>query len=365
MTMAAVVRDLHKSYGSQQVLSGANLEIPAGSVTALLGPSGCGKTTLLRLLAGFDRPDSGDITLGGIVVDGPQAFVPARRRRVGYVPQEGALFTHLSVAANIGFGVPRAQRRDRTAQLLDLIGLAALADRRPDELSGGQQQRVALARALAVKPHLVLLDEPFSALDPGLRNQVRADVLALLRSTGTTTLLVTHDQEEALSVADQIAVLDQGQVVQAATPEQLYASPASANVARFVGAGTLLPATRVNELEIHCALGLLPSLFGSLQPGASSGTVLVRSEQLRLESDVPTEPRAAHPHAVHGRVTDRAFYGHDTVVTVLLEQEESHSTDTYVTARTPGTTEFTIGSGVRLAVLGPVVFYADSGGQQS
>ena len=339
---AASASGVHKTYGAREVLTGLDLQVPAGGVTALLGPSGCGKTTLLRLLAGFDRLDAGQISLGGHLVDGPGTFVPARRRQVGYVPQEGGLFTHLSVAGNIGFGVPRSHRKQRTAQMLDLIGLAGLADRRPDELSGGQQQRVALARALAVQPQIVLLDEPFSALDAGLRAQVRSDVLGLLRSTGTTALLVTHDQEEALSVADQVAVLDGGRIVQAGTPEQLYAAPVSARVARFLGSGTLLPAVRLDPTTVRCALGVLRTTDAGAD-GRGDGVVLVHSEQLLVD---------AGNRGVPAVVTTRAFYGHDAVVTVRLDAAETCE----LTARCQGTTTLAVGAPVAVSVAGPVVF---------
>ena len=344
--LAAAVRGVDKAYGARSVLRGVDLEIPTGGVTALLGPSGCGKTTLLRALAGFDRVDAGTVEVGGQLVDGPGTFVPPRRRRIGYVPQEGALFPHLSVAGNIGFGVPRRQRAARTIEMLALIGLSDMGHRRAGELSGGQQQRVALARALAVEPSLVLLDEPFSALDAGLRAQVRTDILSLLRTTGTTALLVTHDQEEALSVADQVAVLDGGRIAQAGTPQQLYNSPADVEVARFLGSGTLLPATR-RDATVECVLGQLPSVaHGPGQSGpVQTGTVLVRSEQFVLGAPGTRGPG--------GRIVSRAYYGHDAVVDVELDTGE------HVSARCAGPTVPEVGSQVSVGVGGPVVFLSD------
>ena len=339
--LAAAARGVDKAYGSRVVLRGIELEVPAGGVTALLGPSGCGKTTLLRALAGFDRVDAGTVEVGGVLVDGPGEFVPPRRRRIGYVPQEGALFPHLTVAGNVGFGVPRRERARRTAEMLALIGLADMAGRRAGELSGGQQQRVALARALAVEPTLVLLDEPFSALDAGLRTQVRTDILALLRTTGTTTLLVTHDQEEALSVADQVAVLAGGRIAQVGSPQQLYTCPADLGVARFLGAGTLLPATR-RDHTVECVLGQL----AAVEPGPlQSGTVLVRSEQVVLG--------APGSRGLTGRVVARAYYGHDAVVGVELDSGQ------HVSARCSGPTAPDVGSEVSVAVGGQVVFLSD------
>lgn len=360
---AAEVRGLVKAYGAHPVLRGVDVVVPDGQVTALLGPSGCGKTTMLRALAGFDRPDAGEVVLGGVVVDAPGTFVPPRRRRVGYVPQEGALFTHLTVAGNIGFGVPRTTRRARTGEMLDLVGLRELADRRPDELSGGQQQRVALARALAVAPSLVLLDEPFSALDPGLRAQVQADVLALLRSTSTTVLLVTHDQEEALSIADLVAVMNRGMVLQIDTPERLHATPATAEVARFLGTGSLLPATRGPGAVAACALGDLP--LHADAGAAASGTVLVRSDQVVL---APTHGLADRSAAT-GTVIARAFYGHDAVVRVVLDRPgapgatrpgQAPPARTEIEARCAGGDDLPVGLRVNVAVRGPVVFLEGS-----
>jgi len=341
VSLAAAVRGADRSYGQQVVLRGVDLEVPTGGVTALLGPSGCGKTTLLRALAGFDRVDAGCVEVGGVLVDGPRCFVPPRLRAIGYVPQEGALFPHLTVAGNIGFGVSRRDRDRRTAEMLELTGLSGMGRRRTDELSGGQQQRVALARALAVEPSLVLLDEPFSALDAGLRAQVRTDILDLLRRVGTTALLVTHDQEEALSVADQVAVMHGGRIVQAGTPQQLYTAPASTVVARFLGSGTLLPAVR-RDGAVDCALGVLTAVDAG---PSGPGTVLVRSEQFVLGSPGGTGPG--------GRVVSRAYYGHDAVIGVEL------SSGGHVSARCSGHDLPGVGALVGVAVGGPVVFLRD------
>src|SRR3984885_2593469 len=208
-----VVTGLHKAFGDHPVLTGLDLEVPAGSLTAILGPSGSGKTTLLRVLAGFERGDAGTVTIGGSVVDGPDAHLAPQRRQIGYVPQEGSLFPHLTVAANVGFGLPPRQRKGPAiAELLDAVGLAGLGKRYPHELSGGQQQRVALARALAPRPNVILLDEPFSSLDAGLRASLRFDVMRILREQRATTVFVTHDQQEALSVADLAGVINGGPI---------------------------------------------------------------------------------------------------------------------------------------------------------
>ena len=222
------VTGLGKAFGAHPVLAGLDLEVPAGSLTAILGPSGSGKTTLLRLLAGFERADAGTIGIGGVLVDGPGVHLPPERRRIGYVPQEGSLFPHLTVAANVGFGLParrhgaRQRRAGQVEALLETVGLAGFGRRYPHQLSGGQQQRVALARALAIEPAVVLLDEPFASLDAHLRASVRADVQEIFRRAGTTAVLVTHDQDEALSVADRVAALRDGRIAQCAPPDDLY-----------------------------------------------------------------------------------------------------------------------------------------------
>jgi iron(III) transport system ATP-binding protein len=192
-----ILHDLHKRFGEHQVLAGLDLTVPAGSFTALLGSSGAGKTTLLRLLAGFETPDHGTISVAGHTVAGERVHVPPERRRIGFVSQEGSLFPHLNVAANVGFGLARGKRRPRVGELLALVGLGGLERRFPHQLSGGQQQRVALARALAVDPEVVLLDEPFAALDENLREGLRHEVKRILAEAGTTTLLVTHNQDGA------------------------------------------------------------------------------------------------------------------------------------------------------------------------
>jgi iron(III) transport system ATP-binding protein len=299
------VKDLTKAFGTTPVLTGVDLHVPSGSFTALLGPSGCGKTTLLRLIAGFEEPDSGSIVVGDRVVAGAGRSVPARRRGIGFVPQEGGLFPHLTVAANITFGLPRRQRRDagRIRDLLQLVGLdAELADRSPHQISGGQQQRVALARALAPEPSLVLLDEPFSSLDAGLREETRQAVSAALRASDATAVLVTHDQAEALSMADQVAVLRQGRLAQRTDPRTLYRRPGDLDVALFVGEAVVLDAVLRDGLA-HCALGALEyESAAALADGPAR--VLLRPEQLRLGVPGPRDPVA--------RVRSVDFYGHDS-----------------------------------------------------
>ena len=241
-------RGLAKGYGQVRAVEGLDLTIPRGQVVALLGPSGCGKTTTLRLIAGFDIPDAGIIAIGDRTVFGPGRRVPPEKRRVGIVFQEGVLFPHLTVGQNVAYGLSREQRRaEGVRQVLDLVGLSSLGNRMPHELSGGQQQRVALARALAPGPEVLLLDEPFSNLDPGLRDQVRRDVLEILKASGTTTLFVTHDQDEALFMGDAVAVMHQGRIEQVATPEGIFHRPATRFVAEFVGMADFIPAWREGE----------------------------------------------------------------------------------------------------------------------
>ena len=225
-------------------LRGVDLVVDEGSLVAVLGPSGCGKTTLLRAVAGLEPPDEGTIRLGEVVVDGPAVHIAPERRRIGLVPQEGALFPHLDVAGNLAFGLrssAKQQRRARVEELLELVGLPGYANRKPSELSGGQQQRVALARALAPEPVAVLLDEPFSALDAGLRGTLRDEVSATLRRAGTTAVLVTHDQTEALTMADTVAVMRGGKILQLGPPTEVYRRPADLWTARFLGEIVELP----------------------------------------------------------------------------------------------------------------------------
>ncbi|MEU9980687.1 ABC transporter ATP-binding protein [Streptomyces sp. NPDC050856] len=333
-----------KTYGSgAPVLDGLDLAVPGGSLTAVLGPSGCGKTTLLRVIAGFLKADSGTVTVAGRLLGGPGAHLPPERRRIGIVPQEGALFPHLSVARNIAFGLrgtERAARRGRVEELLDLVGLAGYGDRMPHELSGGQQQRIALARALAPEPHLVLLDEPFSALDTGLRETVRAEVRTVLRDSGATALLVTHDQQEALSTADLVAVLDKGRVAQCAAPEELYHRPADPWVASFVGDAVLVPAT-ASHTTATTPLGRVPL---AVPAGHREGLVLLRPEQLRL-----TPPAEG---ATEGTVTGVRFHGHDTLLTVAVDGLPGP-----LAVRTPGPVPARPGDRVGLTVTGEATLH--------
>ena len=240
--LALECRGLIKRFGGVEAVAGLHLSVKRGQILALLGPSGCGKTTSLRLIAGFEQPSEGSIVIGGRTMSTPGIAVPPEQRRVGMVFQEGALFPHLSVEQNIGYGLPKdAGRKRRVDEMLDLVGMSGLGGRMPHELSGGQQQRVALARALAPRPEVLLLDEPFSNLDAKLREQVRRDVMAILRASKATVIFVTHDQEAALFAGDVVAVMNEGRIVQAATPEAIFHSPQTRFVAQFVGMVDFLP----------------------------------------------------------------------------------------------------------------------------
>jgi iron(III) transport system ATP-binding protein len=347
------VSGLTKAFGDSPVLAGLDLEVPAASLTAVLGPSGCGKTTLLRLLGGFERAGGGSIRLGERVLDDERTHLAPERREIGFVPQEGALFPHLDVAANVGFGLPRAQRRGgRIEELLQLVGLQGLAKRFPHQLSGGQQQRVALARALAPEPGLVLLDEPFDALDAGLRAQVRGEVRDALRAAGATALLVTHDQEEALSLADTVAVMRGGRIIQAADPETLYRDPVDADVARFVGEAVLLEG-QLDGDYVETPLGRLPTR-GADGAGNSPATVMLRPEQILCTG----RNGAADAEGPRGRVLSTAFYGHDATARIALD-DPGHGGE--IVARAAGHLLPEAGEEVTVAVEGTALAYPAAG----
>ncbi|HEY0121473.1 MAG TPA: ABC transporter ATP-binding protein [Rhizobium sp.] len=343
MTFLAI-KTISKHYGPVHALDNINLSVAAGSRTAIVGPSGSGKTTLLRIIAGFETPDAGQVMLEGeTLADGP-AVVPAHRRGIGIVSQDGALFPHLSVADNISFGMERG-RPDRAEQINALIDMVELdrnmLDRRPHQLSGGQQQRVALARALGRKPRLMLLDEPFSALDTGLRENMRKAVARVLQIAGITTILVTHDQAEALSFADQVAVLRDGRVVQAGTPQSLYLNPKDRETATFLGDAILLPAD-LGDGFTNCALGAIPADTNGRQGRAD---IMLRPEQLRLSviDDAGTGAACA------GKVVDVEFGGAVCTVTVVLSKANGAAT---LNIKSSGVGLPEVGSMVSVTVLG-------------
>ena len=316
-----------KRFGATRAVLDARLCVEKGEFVALLGPSGCGKTTLLRLIAGFESPEAGTIELDGRRVAGGGTWTPPERRRVGIVFQDYALFPHLTVAENVGFGLPRGERGKRVPIVLALVDLCGLGDRYPHELSGGQQQRVALARALAPGPELVLLDEPWSNIDPQLRASMRDELARILRAIHVTVVLVTHDREEAFSLADRIALMRDGTIVQEGTPEEVYLQPATRWAAEFVGAGNFVRGTLADGV-VATPLGDFPALNPN---GATAVEALVRPELLELEPD----PDGA------GEVVAREFRGHDVFYRVLLDGVE-------LVSQRPSTEVVPLGSRVRV-----------------
>jgi iron(III) transport system ATP-binding protein len=360
---ALKITDLWKSYAAVPVLRGVSLSVAPGSLTAILGASGAGKSTLLRIVAGFEEADGGTVALDGTLMDNGRRRVPPERRHTGYVPQDGALFPHLTVQANTAFALPRRSRHDAfVREMLDLVGLADLGARYPHELSGGQQQRVAIARALASRPRLVLLDEPFAALDASLRSAVRADVLGALRATGTAGVLVTHDQDEALSAADSVAVLRDGVVTQAGPPQTVYAVPADPWTAAFVGTANLLPGVTGSEppgdVRVRTALGWHALCDSGHLGRGDSVSVLIRPEQITLHGP-SGGPRSEAEAAVTGKVTDTRYHGHDALVTVDIPGAGP------VRARTPGAAPLSPGDEVVLTIDGPVTAWPQAEDDQA
>lgn len=353
MTAVAVHR-LTAGYGPVRVLDNVELDVASGTVAAVLGASGSGKTTLLRILAGFIRPASGVVRFGErTVADGahPEVFTPPEKRRVGIVPQEGALFPHLSVRQNVAFGLPRDSHR-RIDEVLEMVDMREYDALRPQQLSGGQQQRVALARALAPRPDVLLLDEPFGSLDAALRSRLRTEVRELLRSLGTTAVLVTHDQEEALSSADLLAVLRDGRIVQSGPPAQVYDEPADLDVARFIGEVVELPATSSGD-RAFCALGEVAVRRGRDAPASGAVVAVLRPEQLSVSAAGDAgEPGAPTAGVTRGVVVGAAYFGHDSVLSIDLGD------DTRIPVRVPaGTRPLGVGEIVAIQVAGEARLY--------
>ena len=295
---------VEKSFGAVRAVDGASLRVGEGELVALLGPSGSGKTTLLRVIAGFEDPDAGRVAIAGREVAGNGSWVEPEHRRIGMVFQDGALFPHLTVEGNVGFG---ARRRERVAECLELVGLAGRAGDFPHELSGGERQRVALARALAADPEVVLLDEPFASLDAGLRESLRLEVAEILRSAGTSALLVTHDQAEALSLAGTVAVMRAGRIEQVGTPEEVYDRPRNRWVAEFLGEADVVPG-HARDGVVECELGR----FGTSLDLDGRVAVVIRPESVVIGH---SPSRAPDSEAI---VVDRSFYGHDQLVHLQL-----------------------------------------------
>ncbi|ANX21698.1 TPA: heme ABC transporter ATP-binding protein FbpC [Neisseria meningitidis] len=347
MTAALHIGHLSKSFQNTPVLNDISLSLDPGEILFIVGASGCGKTTLLRCLAGFEQPDFGEISLSGRTIFSKNTNLPVRERRLGYVVQEGVLFPHLTVYRNTAYGLGNgkgktAQERQRIEAMLELTGISELAGRYPHELSGGQQQRVALARALAPDPELILLDEPFSALDEQLRRQIREDMIAALRANGKSAVFVSHDREEALQYADRIAVMKQGRILQTASPHELYRQPADLDAALFIGEGIVFPAALNADGTADCGLGRLP--VQSAAPAGTRGTLLIRPEQFSL---YPHSAPAAAIHAVVLKTTPKARH---TEISLRAGQ-------TVLTLNLPAAPTLSDGISAVLHLDGPALFF--------
>ncbi len=335
-----VLSQLRKVFSEQVVLDSVDLEVQDQEFVAVLGSSGAGKSTLLRLIAGFEKPDAGSIELDGVGISDSNSVLAPEKRSIGIVPQDAALFPHLTVSQNVGFGLQGGssqERQARVAELLELVELAEYANTKPEKLSGGQAQRVALARALAPKPKLILMDEPFSALDAELRTRLRLDVKAILKAEGATVVLVTHDQEEALSLADRVAVLRNGQIVQVGSPTEIYNSPVDIGIATFLGDSVLIDGNVVGG-KLETALGLLTPLNKVAE--GQQGLVAIRGENFYLQPNPNGE----------GEVVGQVFFGHDAVVEVLTRGIK-------IRARSNGPFAPEVGMKVTVWVRGAVNFY--------
>jgi iron(III) transport system ATP-binding protein len=324
------VTGLHKAFGPTRVLTGLDLYVAERSLTAVLGPSGCGKTTLLRLIAGFGTPDAGEIWINGTRVSWAGGGLAPERRSVGIVPQEGALFPHLSVARNVAFGLPAAGRAARTARLLERVGLARHAGKYPHQLSGGEQQRVALARALAPRPPILLMDEPFSSLDNRLRDGIRDRTLDLLKEEGTGVLLVTHEPDEAMRMADEIALMRAGRIVQRGAPYNVYNAPVDKAAAAFF--------SDVNVIRGVSRGALTETPFGAfLTPGHADGgevEIVIRPQHLRIDFDRGgrgPNPTPAEGVPARGTVLRSRYLGRESLVDFAMDFEGAK-----LTASVPG-----------------------------
>ena len=340
------ISHLNVFLGNRLILDDLSFSLASGQIAVLLGPSGCGKTTLLRSIAGLIRTSDGTISFGKQLVSLSSLTMLSHKRKIGYVPQEGALFPHLSVADNIAFGLDRStilkdEIHQITKDMLNLIGLQGFENRMPNQLSGGQQTRVALARALAIKPAIVLLDEPFAALDETLRDELRSDVINLLRASKTTAILVTHDREEALVSGDVVALMRDGKIVQQGPPESVYSQPSSPSVAVSTGDTLVLDAKQFAD-------GSIAYLFNTnTDVGASeSGQIVIRPEEIRVErTHSATSPK--------GRISKIDYYGHDAMLTVEVQ---GHS----IKARIPCPFDFVIGEEISVLHSGPIRFFANT-----
>lgn len=337
---ALIVTGLSRSFGERLAIDAVDITVRTGTLTAILGPSGCGKTTLLRIVAGLDHPDAGVVTLSGTVVQAPGHHVPPERRGVGLVFQDNVLFPHLTIAENVGYGVARNLRNAATSRLLELVGLADVGRRMPHEVSGGQQQRAALARTLATDPRIILLDEPFSQLDAHLRERVRSDMIQAIKRTNTTALLVTHDQEEAFALADEVIVMSEGRIHQVGSPQEIYHNPADRFVAEFVGDATLVPVSNTSPGYVGTRIGQLPVSDHSPTTGSFA---VVRPEAVMVGSPDDTAV-GAYP----ARILSMRFQGANSVLELELDD------GMHLLAHSSGQAAFAIGDSVSFRVHGPV-----------
>lgn len=332
--------NVRKAFGKARAVAGATVRVEPGTLVALLGPSGSGKTTLLRIVAGFEVPDTGSVWISGRQVAGEGAWVEPDRRRIGMVFQDGALFPHLTVAGNLAFARPRP---GRAQECLELVGLASRAASYPHELSGGERQRIALARALAADPDVVLLDEPFAALDEGLRSSLREEVAAVLRTAGASALLVTHNQQEALSLADVVAVMRDGRIEQVGPPEEIYGRPATRWVAEFLGDADIVPGIAANGIA-DCELGRFPAdraLHGTVE-------IVLRPERVVIHPNGTDAAEAPVDGATQARVVGRCYFGHDQLVQLQLPS------GLRLRSRIPGSAAWRPGDLVHVRVNGSV-----------
>jgi iron(III) transport system ATP-binding protein len=340
------VSHLDVKFGDRKVISDLSFSLSSGEIASLLGPSGCGKTTLLRAIAGLLTPSGGTIRLGTQLVGLSSLSLAPHKRSTGYVPQQGALFPHLNVARNIAFGIDkkkfsRSQIESRTSEMLELIGMSGYEQAMPTELSGGQQTRVALARALAIKPKMVLLDEPFSALDAHLRNELRADVIALLRSLGATAILVTHDREEALVASDKVILMRDGTIAQYGSPEDVYENPTSPEIAVSTGDAMILPAQQRLDGTVSYPLNAIAN-----NAGGSKGYVVIRPEEVVVSQQSSVGMKA--------KLLALDYFGHDAMLTFSL----AHTSE-LIKVRVVGHSGYSVGETLSLSHEGPIRFFKE------
>jgi iron(III) transport system ATP-binding protein len=341
------VSHLDVKFGNRKVISDLSFSLNSGEIASLLGPSGCGKTTLLRAIAGLLTPSGGTIRLGAQLVGLSSLSLAPHKRSTGYVPQQGALFPHLNVARNIAFGIDKkkftqSEMDNLTSEMLELIGMSGYEQVMPSELSGGQQTRVALARALAIKPKMVLLDEPFSALDAHLRNELRADVIALLRGLGATAILVTHDREEALVASDKVILIRDGAIAQYGSPEDVYENPTSPEIAVSTGDAMILPAQQGVDGAVNYPLNQI----GNVKSAGTKGYVVIRPEEVIVSQQ--------NSVGMQAKLISLDYFGHDAMLTFSL----AHTSE-LIKVRVAGHSGYSVGQTLSLTHEGPIRFFKE------